>query len=535
MKLKYITTILIVLFCVIASGHFRSSRYGEFNVFDSLFLNGPIDMRDNPIVDVGYIDFNLVNGIDQAEGRAVWNDTDGTLNLGLKGGVVNLQIGQEEVLYGKNSTGSATTNGRPVRISGASGNNPEFGFSDADNPAAAGSVGLFTEDVSTNANGYVTTHGKVRDRDTTGTDEGEVWAAADRLYVSNTAGELTDTPPTGSERKIFIGSILRAHATEGVIWVHPINVSYPHELSGVDPGDLADNVILQYNSGTGVWSLTTTPTFTNIYLTETTTPTPIADHGALYTTSDNELFFQDGAGTNHLLHGDAFSNIWFHGTSSVDVAITVQGAFTKVDSFTVVGHEDDLSNAVGSAANDNITLSSIGGGEYEISYHGSVTATGGADKEMSFAVGITLATPKDITNVTDDTVSPIVITSVAHGLENGDMVEIAGVLVNTAANGSFIVDSKADDTFVIVDLDGSATTGNGDYDEGTPTGDVTIFYPGNLEVHRMVRGADFGSISATAFDLLANDDVIALYVTNLSGVTNLTVSSISLGLNRIGD
>lgn len=272
-----------------------------------------------------------------------------------------------------------------------------------------------------------------------------------------------------------------------------------------------------------------------LYLQEITTPTPKSGYGAIYPTSDNELFFQDGAGDEHLLHGDAFSNIWFHAPSSVEVTISTQGLFAKINSFTVVGHEDDIGNVIGSAATDNLTLSSASGGEYEISFHGSITATGGADKEMVMALGITLATPKDITNVTDDTVSPIVITSVGHGLENGDMVEIVGVLVNTAANGSFIVDNKANDTFVIVDLDGSATTGNGDYDEGTPTGDITILYPGNMEIHRMVRGADFGSVSATGVHLLAGDDVLAYYVANLSGVTNMTVSSVSFSVFRIGD
>ncbi|KKM95315.1 hypothetical protein LCGC14_1189330, partial [marine sediment metagenome] len=174
-------------------------------------------------------------------------------------------------------------------------------------------------------------------------------------------------------------------------------------------------------------------------------------------------------------------------------------------------------------------------GEYEISFHGSVTATGGADKEMIVCLGITLATLKDITDVTDNLVTPIVITSVAHGLENGDMVEIAGVVGNTAANGSFIVDSKATDTFVIVDLSGGATTGNGDYDAGTPTGDVTIVYPGNMIVHRVVRGADLGAISATGIHILANSDVLSLYVANLDGITNLTVAAVSLDTFRIGD
>ncbi len=272
-----------------------------------------------------------------------------------------------------------------------------------------------------------------------------------------------------------------------------------------------------------------------LYLKETTTPTAIAGHGALYTTSDNELFFQDGAGTEHLLHGDAFSNIWFASPSTVEVTISAQDAFTVIDSFTVVGKQDDLSNVVGNISTNTLTLASIAGGEYDISYHGSITATGGADKNMLFVVGITLATAKDITNVTDNTVSPIVITSVAHGLENGDMVEIVGVLGNTAANGSFYVASKADDTFQIVALDNTATTGNGDYNEGSPTGDIPIQYPGNMMIRRAVRGADLGAISATGFHDLANSDVLKLYVANLDGVTNLTVASISFVITRIGD
>ena len=272
---------------------------------------------------------------------------------------------------------------------------------------------------------------------------------------------------------------------------------------------------------------------------ESSAPTADATYGKIWTTDVNELFFQSGDGTSHLLHGDSFSNIWFHGSTTgsltVEVVISTQNAMTKIDSFTVVGHEDDLSNLVGSSANNTLTLSSIGGGEYEVSYQASMTATGGADKEMVVALGIVLATAKDITNVTDDTVTPIVITSTAHGLEDGDMVEIVGVLGNTAAVGSFMVDGKTTDTFKIVKLDGSATTGNGDFDEGSPTGDITITYPGNMIIHREVRGATLGAISATGLHILADNDVLSLYVANLDGTTNLTISSISFDAFRIGD
>ncbi|KKL14647.1 hypothetical protein LCGC14_2513550, partial [marine sediment metagenome] len=269
---------------------------------------------------------------------------------------------------------------------------------------------------------------------------------------------------------------------------------------------------------------------------ETATPTATTNYGKLYTKNNNELFFQDGAGVEHLVHGDSFSNIWFHGTSTTEVAISTEDALTKIDSFTVVGKEDDLVNVVGSISTNDLTLSSIAGGEYEISFHASITATGGADKEMMLALGITLATAKDITDVTDNTISPIVITfPTAHDLENGDMIEIAGVLGNTAANGSFIIFNKAGNTLELSALDGAATVGNGDFDEGSPTGDVTIQYPGNMIVHREVRGTTLGAVSATGVHTLSNSDVLAVYVANLDNTTNLTIAAISFDAFRIGD
>ncbi len=58
-------------------------------------------------------------------------------------------------------------------------------------------------------------------------------------------------------------------------------------------------------------------------------------------------------------------------------------------------------------------------------------------------------------------VSPIVITSVAHGLFTGVRVNITGVGGNAAANGTFTITKLTADTF---SLDGS--TGNGAYTAG---------------------------------------------------------------------
>lgn len=266
---------------------------------------------------------------------------------------------------------------------------------------------------------------------------------------------------------------------------------------------------------------------------ETTTPTADTDYGKIYTKNNNELFFQDGAGTEHLLHGDAFSNLWFHGASTV-VTIGTQNAFTKITLFENVGDQDDLGNVVGSTANNEITTSSGAGASYDITFHVSITAVG-ANREMMITAGIELATPLDIINVTDNGVSPIIITSTAHGLLNGDMVEIADVLGNTAANGSFMVANKAANTFEIQILGGGATTGNGDYDEGTPTGDVTIKYPGNLVMHRLVSQNNLGVGGVDSDAALADGDKVALYVANLDAASNLNMLVANFKISREGD
>ena len=115
-------------------------------------------------------------------------------------------------------------------------------------------IGLYTEDVNANTNGYVTTFGLVRDIDTSGAAVGEVWSAGTRLFVSDTPGELTNVLPSGTSRKIFVGIVLRAHATEGVILAHPINIFFLRELSGMSIDNPVDGDQLTYDDATGTWT-----------------------------------------------------------------------------------------------------------------------------------------------------------------------------------------------------------------------------------------------------------------------------------------
>ena len=195
-------------------------------VMNSLTIQDTLDMTNSPITDVKYIDFNLFDGTAQAEGRMVWNDDDGVLNVGLKGGIVNLQVGLEMLVRGKNTTGLSIGNGVAVRILGGSGSFPTFAFSNAADLPNSLSIGIATEVIADNQFGYVTTFGLVRELDTSS------WSAGDILWLADSLGGLTNTVPTDSSRKLMIGHVVRESANEGIVMVHTNSHPYFNELSG---------------------------------------------------------------------------------------------------------------------------------------------------------------------------------------------------------------------------------------------------------------------------------------------------------------
>ncbi len=240
----------------------------------------------------------------------------------------------------------------------------------------------------------------------------------------------------------------------------------------------------------------------------------------------------DAVDSSNLIAAKAFSDIWAH-VNAVALVISAVDTFTLVNTFANVGSQDAEGHVTGSVSTNFITANTFSGA-YDLDYHVSLTVAGGAGKTIAFVPGITYATPLDITDMTDDLVSPIVVTSVAHGLDNGDMVTIADVLVNTAANGDWIVQNKTADTFELFDLHFVASTGNGDYDEGSATGEITVEYPGDSITRAVISQTDLVSVSARAEHAVAVGDTIGLYVVNLDGTENLAITAVNLEVDFLG-
>lgn len=193
-------------------------------------------------------------------GKLGWNDTDGTLEFKLKGGNVTLQIGQEQVVRVVNKTATNITlleaNYQAVRITGVQGQRLKVDLAQASNDAlSAETIGLVTETINNNQEGFITTSGLIRNINTTGSLQGETWADGDILYLSPTiAGGVTKVKPEAPDHLLIVGYVVYSHVNQGSIFVKVNNGYELDELHNVKiTGTPANNNVLAFTSGTNIW------------------------------------------------------------------------------------------------------------------------------------------------------------------------------------------------------------------------------------------------------------------------------------------
>jgi hypothetical protein len=215
----------------------------------------------------GNIEFdNTPTNIPTTAGSMVWNDTDGTVDLKLKGANVTLQIGQEQVLRVVNKTATninlLEANYQAVRVTGAQGQRLKVDLAQATTDAlSAETIGLVTETINNNQEGFITTSGLIRNINTTGSLQSETWADGDILYLSPTvAGRVTKVKPTAPNHLVIIGYVIHAHATQGSIFIKVDNGYELDELHNVKIVTPANNNVLAYTSATDIWENKTVAT-----------------------------------------------------------------------------------------------------------------------------------------------------------------------------------------------------------------------------------------------------------------------------------
>ncbi len=223
----------------------QDTHTGATPTFAGTTLTGELEMSDSSIDNVDSIDFNLSYAGSQEEGRVAWDSTNNTLSIGMPGGNVVLQVGQESLLYVKNQTGSDLANGKVVYITGAGAVIPTIAKASNDDSDKIYMAGILTEDISAGSFGFITVQGTVRDLNTLNPG-GESWLEGDWLYLG-TDGDLTNVyPPAVNAAVVIVAVVTRKHASTGtILMTTPLPFSIAREYNGT----LRQSVI---NSSTGV-------------------------------------------------------------------------------------------------------------------------------------------------------------------------------------------------------------------------------------------------------------------------------------------
>jgi nitrogen fixation protein len=194
-----------------------------------------------------------------AVGTTRWNDTNGVSETTLKGGSVILKNGVDLVARVVNKVTPNTTLTKAayqaVRVSGAQGQRLAVELAQANNDAnSADTIGLVTETINANQEGFIMTVGQLENINTTGSLQGETWVDGDVLYLSpTTAGAITKVKPTGNGHIVVIGYVEYAHVNNGKIYVKVMNGWELDELHDVAIVSPANNEALIYESATSLW------------------------------------------------------------------------------------------------------------------------------------------------------------------------------------------------------------------------------------------------------------------------------------------
>lgn len=173
-----------------------------------------IIMAGGTIENVSHVQFNPAGNGCVDEFCLEVDSTQDKMVLTMSGGNVVNSIGFEQYFGDgrvKNTEVATIDNCKAVWLTGATGAVPEVQRTGTNKGyrIAQAIVGVTTESIAPSQQGYVTSYGVVRECDTSAFNDG------DSLFLASD-GNFTNIPPIGNGT-IFVGTVNRAHATEGEV------------------------------------------------------------------------------------------------------------------------------------------------------------------------------------------------------------------------------------------------------------------------------------------------------------------------------
>lgn len=387
-----------------------------------------------------YIQYSNGAAVANAAGRSWYDGATGSFNLGMGGGNITQQVGEELYYYGKASSAIVDSPLQLIYKTGVVGASGVITFA----PTVAGItdgdliIGVATENISTGNFGRITTFGVVHGITTNGTAYGEVWADGDIIWYDPVTGNPTNVKPVAPNIKVQIGTILNAGS--GGSGSIQIEINHGSVLGGTDSNvqitSPATSNLLQYNGS--YW--------TNV------APSSISGVGSAdnlvggaagsipYQSSANVTAFL-AAGTGVLVGGS---------TPSYSTTPTLTGTnFTGIpnagllnSSITINGSLVSLGGSVTVTATASNALT-IGTGLTGTSYNGSTAVTIAIDSTVVTLTGGQTLTNKSISGATNT------LTAIPNSALDNSSITIGSSSVSLGATLS---------TLAGVSISGSANT-----------------------------------------------------------------------------
>jgi hypothetical protein len=183
------------------------------------------------------------------EGELGWNADEQTLDIAKGNGKV-LHTGQEITFLVHNATAGTIPKGTGVMYAGTNGNSGRLSVAPMiANGSLPGHVflGVLTEDIAADADGFVTTFGKVRNVNTSAYPQDSI------LYCDPASpGGFVTTEPDGPNLKLPVAAVITS-GNNGIIFVRAATGQFIKDCHDVETSDAADGDVLTWVDAANRW------------------------------------------------------------------------------------------------------------------------------------------------------------------------------------------------------------------------------------------------------------------------------------------